>query len=157
MPIVRYFLFVGTALLALLFVVDACLPKLPAADNANSTVNVASDLSVIRIHSDRRWPERVEFDTSTPMIAPAPARLAESAVPTDAGAPSRLRDTFAQLQTTQAQTPEPKKPEPKLQPKRRIVASKTVANRTVAKNQAGQPMMLVAQQPHFGFFSNTMW
>jgi hypothetical protein len=163
MPLARYFLVVGTALLALLFVIDACLPKLPAADNANSTVNVASDLSVIRIHSDRRWPERVEFDTSMPTITPAPAALAEVNVPANAAAPARMRDAFAQLETTQAQTPiqaqtsEPKKPEPKLPPKRRIVASKTVANRTVAKNQAGQPMMLVAQQPRFGFFSRTMW
>jgi hypothetical protein len=166
MPVVRYFLFVGAALLTLLFIVDACLPKLPAADNVNTAANMASDLSVIRIHSDRKWPERVEFDTSRPTITAAPAALAEANVRTDA--PARMRDAFAQLQTTQVQTSEvqtseAKKPEPKLPPKRRIVASKRVANRMVARNQIGQPfqigppMMLVAQQPRPGFFPNTMW
>jgi hypothetical protein len=158
MPLARYFFFVGTALLALLFVVDACLPKLPVADadNVNTAAkNMASDLSVIRIHSDRRWPARVEFDTSMPTIAPA---LAEANVPADATAPARMRDAFAQLQPTQLQTPEPKKPEPKPPLKRRVIASKSVANRTIAKNRAGQPIMLVAQQPRPGlFFPNMMW
>ena len=162
MPVLRYFLFVGTALLVLLFAVDAYLPKLPAAENVNTATNGASsDLSVIRIHSLQKWPERVEFDTSRPTIMPAPVVLAAN-VPADT-APARMRDAFAQLQPPQAQlpqqaqTPEPKKPELKLPPKRRVVASKTVTNRTMAKNQFGPPIMLVAQQPHLGFFPNTMW
>jgi hypothetical protein len=157
MPIVRYFLFVGTALLALLFLVDASFPKLPATDNANTSVNVASDLSVIRIHSVQKWPARVEFDTSLPTVTPAPVALAETNVPAGGGTSARIRDTFAQLQTTQMpapdlQTPEPKKPEPKLLPKRR-----TVASRTASKSRAGPPVILVAQQPHFGLFPSTIW
>src|SRR5258708_3784312 len=127
MPVLRYFLFVGTALLVLLFAVDAYLPKLPAAENVSTAANGASsDLSVIRIHSVQKWPERVEFDTSRPTIMPAPVGLAAN-VPADAAAPARMRDAFAQLQppqaqTLQVQTPEPKKPELKLPPKRRVVA-----------------------------------
>ena len=79
MPVVRYFLFVGGALMALLFIADACLPKLPAAEPSAVAGDAASDLSVIRIHSDRKWPERVEFDTSQPTIIPAPVRTAEAA------------------------------------------------------------------------------
>src|ERR1700674_5050455 len=60
MPLARYFLFVGGALLALLFVVDAGLPKFPVPDRADS------DSPVIRIHTDRKWPESVVFNTSLP-------------------------------------------------------------------------------------------
>jgi hypothetical protein len=164
MPLLRYFLFVGTALLALLFVVDAYLPKSPVVDgaaNANTAANTATGLSVIRIHSDRKWPERVEFDTSLPAVTAAPVRTAEASAPAtgvDAAAPVRMRDAFAQLQTSvqlqtpaQLQTSEPKKPEPKLLPKRRI------ASRTIAKSRVGPPTILVAQQPRFGFFGNTIW
>jgi hypothetical protein len=162
MPVLRYFIVVGTALLVLLFAVDAYLPKLPAADRVSTAANVASDLSVIRIHSVQKWPERVEFDTSLPTITPAAAVLAANNVPADGNAPARMRDAFAQLQPTQVQTPElqtpeSKKPELKLPPKRRVVASKTVTGRTMAKNQVGPPMMLVAQQPRFGLFPNTIW
>jgi hypothetical protein len=167
MPVLRYFIVVGTALLVLLFAVDAFLPKLPAADNVNTAANVASDLSVIRIHSLQKWPERVEFDTSLPTITPAAAVLAANNVPADGNAPARIREAFAKLQTAQVlatqvhtpelQTAEPKKPELKLPPKRRVVASKTVTTRTIAKNQVGPPMMLVAQQPRLGLFPNTIW
>jgi hypothetical protein len=160
MPVLRYFIVVGTALLLLLFAVDAYLPKLPAADHVNTAANVASDLSVIRIHSIQKWPERVEFDTSLPTITPAAAVLAANNVPADGNAPSRIRDAFAQLKTTQQtpelQTAEPKKPELKLPSKRRV-ASKTVTGRTMAKNRIGAPMMLVAQQPRLGLFPNTIW
>jgi hypothetical protein len=156
MPVLRYFIVVGTALLVLLFAVDAYLPKLPAADNVNTAANVASDLSVIRIHSVQKWPARVEFDTSLPTVTPAAAVLAANNVPADTTAPARMRDAFAQLQTpqlqTSVQTPESKKPELKLPPKRRVVASKTVT-----KSRAGPPVILVAQQPHFGLFPNTIW
>ena len=66
MPLARYFFFVGAALLALLFVADAYLPKLPAAERTN----VTAGLSVIRIHSDRKWPEPVVFDTNLASVAP---------------------------------------------------------------------------------------
>jgi hypothetical protein len=170
MPVLRYFVFVGTALVALLFAADACLPKLPAADHVNTAANVAADLSVIRIHSIQKWPERVEFDTSRPTITPAVPLLAANSVPADGNAPTRIRDAFAQLPTTQTQTTrvqtsqvqtsqvrtpelqtaELKKPEPKLVPKRKAIASRT-------KNRVGPPMMVAAQQPHFGLFPNTIW
>jgi hypothetical protein len=159
MPLLRYFLFVGTALLALLFVVDAYLPKLPAVDGTTTTnmaANTAPGLSVIRIHSDRKWPERVEFDTSLPTVAATPVRTAVATAPAtvaDAAAPVRIRDAFAQLQTSAPlQTSEPKKPDQKLLPKRKVAAS-----RTVAKSHVGPPTILVAQQPRLGLFANTIW
>ena len=146
MPLARYFLFVGGVLLALLFVVDAVLPTLPVAD-ANRT-DAGVDKSVIRIHSDRKWPDRVVFDTSIPTMVPAQTAKAESVVPApaptivaDVSAKTRVRETFAQFVP-----PEPKKPESKLHRKRKIV-----------KNRVAPPMVVVAQQPRFGFFDNSMW
>ena len=145
MPLARYFLFVGGALLALLFVVDAGLPKFPVPDRADT------DSPVIRIHTDRKWPESVVFDTSLPTIVPAEA-VKQASVPAPvevAGVPAkaRLRDAFALLQPSvpkELQRSDSKEPEPKLQRKRKI-----------AKKPLAPPMMLVAQQPRFGFFGNT--
>ena len=140
MPLARYFFFVGGVLLALLFVVDAVLPKLPVADRTDT------DLPVIRIHSDRKWPERVVFDTSIPTIIPPQTAKAEAVVPApapvaDVSAKVRVREAFAQFVP-----PDPKKPEPKLQRKRKI-----------AKIRVAPPVVLVAQQPRFGFFDNGTW
>ena len=154
MPLARYFLFVSGVLLALLFVSDAYLPKLPVADRT------VTDLPVIRIHSDRKWPARVVFDTSLPTIVPAQSAMTEASVPApapatvaDVSAKARVRDAFAQLQPSeqlsepkQLQQSDLKKPEPKLQPKRKI-----------AKRRAAPQMVLVAQQPQFGFFANNTW
>jgi hypothetical protein len=151
MPVMRYFLFVGAALLALLLVAGAVFPTAPAESAAQDT-RVASDLSVIRIHSDRKWPERVVFDTSIPTIVPARTQLAKNeavvAVPAaqvaDTSTKVTARDAFAQLVPTDL-----KKPDPKPQQKRKI-----------AKKRAAPPAVLLAQQqprPQFGFFANNIW
>jgi hypothetical protein len=141
MPLARYFLYVGGVLLTLLFVSDAVLPKLPVADRADT------DLPVIRIHSDRKWPARVVFDTNLPTIA-APMAKAEASIPAplppavaEISAKARVREAFAQLPF------DPKKPEAKPRPQKRRIARSRVA----------PPVMLVAQQPRFGFFDNGPW
>jgi hypothetical protein len=157
MPLVRYFFFVGGVLLALLFISDAYLPKSPAAESDSAGV----DKSIIRIHSDRKWPERVVFDTSRPTEVPAQiASVAASATTqktvADMSTATRTREAFAQLpldpkpaQSAAGAKPERSaaiKPEAKPQPKRKI-----------AKRRAAPPMVLVAQQPQFGFFGNNTW
>src|ERR1700722_17717589 len=102
MPLARYFFYVGGVLLALLFVSDAVLPKLPVADSANS------DLPVIRIHSERKWPERVVFDTSRPTIVPAQVAKTQSGTQVPATVAefppkARVREAFAQLPSAAAQ------------------------------------------------------
>ena len=148
MPLARYFVFVGGVLLALLFVVGAVLPQLPDADANGAGAQV--DKSIIRIHSDRKWPERVVFDTSLPTMVPAQSLKAEAAVPApapttvaDVPPKARVREAFAQIVP-----PEPKKPEPKLHRKPKI-----------AKTRAAPPppIVMVAQQPRFGFFANSTW
>jgi hypothetical protein len=143
MPLMRYFMYVGGALLALLFIADACLPPLPVAKASRS----ATDLSVIRIHSDTKWPERVVFDTTRPTITPVPAPvLAEAVQPREkaAAAPSKtgMREAFAQL---------PAPAHPKV--KRKAVAR----NYTGPPNYAGPPRMLVAQQRPVAFFGSNIW
>jgi hypothetical protein len=140
MPLARYFLFVGGVLLALLFVSDAFLPKSPVADRSDT----ATELPAIRIHSDRKWPEPVVFDTSIPTIVPAQTAKAEAVVRSpvaDVSAKTRVREVFAQFVP-----PNPKKPEPKPQRKPKIAKSRVVP-----------PMVMVAQQPRFGFFANNSW
>jgi hypothetical protein len=149
MPLARYFIYVGGALLALLFISDAFLPKSPVAESANA------DLPVIRIHSDQKWPERVVFDTNLPTVVPAQkAKTASSiqvpATVADIPPKARVREAFAQLppsDAAQAQTSGARKTDPKLPHKRKI-----------AKRRVAPPMMLVAQQPRFGFFDwNNTW
>jgi hypothetical protein len=150
MPLARYFLVIGGVLLALLFVVDAVLPSLPVADKTDAAV----DMPVIRINSDRKWPERVVFDTSTSAFTAVPTLKAEAAVPAstvaDTSAKARVRDAYAQLQPSGSkptQLSDARTPEPKLQRKRKI-----------AKSRVSRPTMLVAQQPRFGFFfANNTW
>src|SRR5258706_8259389 len=67
MPTARYFIIVGGTLAALLFIAGWCLPTPPAmfADQP-----LALDRAIIRIKSERKWPEKVVLDTSQPTIAP---------------------------------------------------------------------------------------
>ncbi len=144
MLLARYFLSVGGVLLGLLFVADAVVPKVPAIGTDRN--DTGADKSVIRIHSDRKWPEPVVFDTSMPTIVPAQTAKVEAVVPpptpvADVSAKARVRETFAQFVP-----PEPKKPEAKLQRKRKI-----------ARQRVAPQMVQVAQQPRFGFFSNNSW
>jgi hypothetical protein len=145
MPLARYFFFVGGVLLALLLISDAYLPKLPVSDRANP------DLPVIRIHSDRKWPERIVFNTNLPTIIPPQIANTDSlpAPPTVAGASAKAREAFAQLQPSDAnqrQPSEPKKREPTLQRKRKI-----------AKRRAAPPTIRLAQRPQFGFVGGSIW
>jgi hypothetical protein len=145
MPVARYFFFVGAALLGLLFISDAFLPKLPVADK----VATATDMPMIRIQSDRKWPEPVVFDTHVPAVAPVQIVKAEAAAPVprpptvvDVSAKVRVREAFAQLQPSDL-----KKPEPAPKPRKRKIAKRHVA----------PPRVLIAQQPQFGFFANNSW
>ena len=81
MPIGQYIAWVGSLLVALLFVADWCLPKSvpePAAD--------AVSRPIIRIASIQQPSERVFIDTNQPIIIPPPTIVAE--IPTE---PSHLQ------------------------------------------------------------------
>ena len=67
MPIGQYIAWVGTSLLALLFVANWFLPQSLAEPTAAET-----NRPVIRIASMQQQPERIVIDTSLPTIVPPP-------------------------------------------------------------------------------------
>ena len=182
MPIFRYFIFVGGALLALLFLVNQTLLPEPVKQAAQASVAAASEQPVVRIRSDRKLPERVVFDTNQPTIAApviktatatAPADAAASPALADASAKARVRETFAQLvpdpknasaKSAEAKSAEAKSAEAKsadaksaeAKPADAKPAAPVQHKRKVARSRyaphPGRPMMIVAQQPHFGLF-----
>lgn len=158
MPVFRYFVFVGGALLALLFAVNYALPASPLTQ---AVATASNDQPLIRIRSDRHPPERVVLDTSQPTIAAPAVKTAAVAAPqppvrdgvapalAEISAKSRVRETFAQFTPAARSDAVARKPEAKPQvPKRRVA-------RAHPAPQPGRPMMVVAQQPHFGFFDTT--
>ena len=137
MPWVRYFFFAGAALLALLFISDAYVPKEAVAGGPNA----AADRPMLRIQSDQRWPERIVLDTSQPTISPPPAALPQFAATTpkavaDIDTRTAPMEAFAQVQSVA-----PKKAEHKVVKKARI-----------AKIQR-HPAMMSAQLPGFDLFA----
>jgi hypothetical protein len=162
MPIFRYFMFVGGALLALLFAADFVWPTTPVAQ----TVGVASyEQPLIRIRSDRHVPDRVVLDTNQPTIAaPVVKTAAAASQPTaqadvlaDMSAKARVRETFAQFDpATEAAATKKADAKPVAQAQTAPAQPKRKVARAHPAPQRGQPMMLVAQQPHFGMF-NTTW
>ncbi len=144
MPLARYFLFVGGALMALLFAFDFFSPKAVADIGTQSASAVTVDKSTLRIRSEQKWPERIVLDTTQPTIVPKAAQTQVAAVqaelPGPAPAPeitptARVRETFAQFVPV-----EPKKPEA------------TAKKRKVAKT-SGQPMRVARS----GFFGTSTW
>lgn len=175
MPIFRYFFFVGGALLALLFAANYVLPTSPVTQ---AIATASNEQPLIRIRSDRHLPERVVLDTSQPTLAAPAVKIAAVAAPqppvegmspalAEISAKARVRETFAQFTpAAKADTAAVKKTEartqiqpqvqaqaqppqtPAQQPKRKVA-------RTHPVPQQGRPMMVMAQQPHFGFFNST--
>lgn len=150
MLLVRYFLFVGGALIALLFAADAVIPKLPAEPSV-AEADLASP--IVRIHSDRKWPERIVFDTSRPAALPVvTADTAPSAA--NAIADTAVRATIAEDRISKAlaelRPSDRLKVASKLEPKRRLAS-------TGSRKRSAPPVLLAAQRQQFGFISNTTW
>lgn len=172
MPLLRYFIFVGGSLLALLFVVNFAFPMEPLPENLTS----GSDLPTVRIHSERKLPDRVVFDTSAvlpghtqaaPVVVaqakPQPqvttqaqtrAQASISPAVAEMSAKARVREAFAQLpqeddasQPTMSDMATVVVPEPKM-----YAARQPVKHKLVARPRSPRPMMMVAQQPRSGGF-----
>src|ERR1700750_2860260 len=106
MPLLRYFLYVGGALLSLILIANLVLPQEPLP----ATLTSVTELPPVRIQSDRKLPERIVFDTSStvatapvPVLAPpkvaaaAPAPAPVPAITAEMSAKARVREAFAQL------------------------------------------------------------
>ncbi len=140
MPLARYFLFVGGALMALLLAFDFLSPKAVADIGTQSASTGTIDKSTLRIRSEQKWPERIVLDTTQPTIVPKAAQTQQAALPGPAPAPeitatARVRETFAQFVPV-----EPKKPEAAAPKKRKVAKS-------------SQPMRFARS----GFFGTSTW
>jgi hypothetical protein len=108
--LVRYFLYAGSALLALLMLVNWYTPAVPttAADQAQET---SLDNEILRIRSAQKWPQKIDFDTSIPTIVPPLAVVAgiPPAPPSPFKAADALnksvRNAHAEAKPVQAQKP----------------------------------------------------
>src|SRR5258705_932246 len=143
MPLARYFFYVGGVLLTLVLLLDACLTRLPVIERSHV------DSPIIRIHSDRKWPERIVFDTTLPTIVHAQAaivadRVASPATTSGASIKEREREAFALMQPSDAKRLEPSSPgRRELRPQR---------PRKIMKRHVTPRSDLVARQPQFGWF-----
>jgi len=146
MPVTRYFLLVGGALLLLLLVTGVWLPSLPAIERAEAP------RATIRIHSGMKLPERVVFDTSTPTVtaAMAPVVAAPSAPPASFAedVSAKARQALAQLQSSDSS--KAKVAEVK------VKSSQSRKNET-RKRAAAPRKIRLARQPQFDWFSGRMW
>ena len=128
MPLVRYFVVVTGVLLAMLAVANWSLPSPPPLPNQAADI----DKTTLRIRSERKWPQKIEFDTAMdPFIASSAPRLA-IAVPAMQPEKPPL-DALAQ-----AKPPEPgiTKPKSKIRTARRAPRS---APRVVVAANPGTP------------------
>jgi len=175
MLVLRYFAFMGGALLALLLVGAAMLPKTPTTENA---VTAVDEKPTIRIHSQRKWPERIVLDTNAalpappvkiegPIVEPIPPAsadaVAEERSPADTAKEhsataekTRSREAFAELEASHKRVSQLKKPESR---RRRVARYRTAPRYAYAPSYASsyytrsrQPAMQVAQQPHYGYY-----
>lgn len=81
MPLLRYFVYVGCVLVALLFAANWMWPADPDAPSAQPASAESPVEQTIRIQSARRWPDKIVFDTSQPTIVPPPAPSVASVPP----------------------------------------------------------------------------
>ena len=86
MPVMRYIVWVGASLLALLFVANWFVPQTPPEPE-----HAAVDRPVIRIASIQQPPERVVIDANQPTIVPPPVLFEKSG----SGNPSPLQSYAA--------------------------------------------------------------
>ena len=153
MPLMRYFTFVGGVLLALLITLDAYLPKLAVLDKG------AGNLPVIRIHSDRKWPERVVYDTSHPTIAMASMASPELIVQapivmTEASVSLRRWQAFAMLPPPRAQSQAPNTKMREPGPRHR---SKLGKRQPSAPGVAMAGRLQFSQFRQSGWYSRSLW
>ena len=130
MPLMKYFGFVGSALVLLLLVMNWLLPE-PASE----PVHGSSERPVIRISSMETLPERVVFDTS--MSAPPPSVMRVAAQPRQSAF------TFEQIT-------------PGLLPTFSIVTQVTPKKTIIAKHEPAKKVVTnrVAPQAHIAAVKN---
>jgi hypothetical protein len=104
MPIGRYFVIVGSALVFLLLIAGWSLPELPPSFSDRPEI---IERAAIRIRSERKWPERVVLDANQPTFSP----LHNEVAPTE-----QLGELLPDEMTDQTSVDIPAKPNPDVPP-----------------------------------------
>ena len=97
MPLLKYFGWVGSFLLAALLAANWCFSSIASVPASGVPLDQRIN---IRIHTDHKWPERVVFDTTPSRLAPEATVDSEmniGASETLAQAVRRPFDAFAQM------------------------------------------------------------
>ena len=127
MPVLRYFLFVGSALLALFVVADWYWAGQRQIATADESSQVTSIDAIQRIQSAQKWPQKIVFDTSIPTVVPPPALV--TGVPPAPPPPAAVLDALAEA-----------RPEAKPQtPVRKVAAVRHRAAKPVSPRMAAYP------------------
>ncbi|MBR0955044.1 hypothetical protein JQ591_31795 [Bradyrhizobium canariense] len=144
MPVSQYLLCAGGTLLALLFVADACFPDRPAGHGG------PGPSAAIRIHSDRKLPERVVLDTSQPTIFSIEIAKAELGAAPSADSPQTpAREAFAEIQPPDAE---------RLQSRQSMkTEAKPQRQSKIARRHIERRIRLVARPPQYGWFGDHVW
>jgi hypothetical protein len=100
LPLQRYFLFAGGALLILLFATDRVVPP-PKGERVKSEVR----LPVIRIHSDRKGPQAVVFDTTQPTFVASVKQGGAATPQAVASSESSATEAVSQLSGSMPEAP----------------------------------------------------
>jgi hypothetical protein len=96
MPLLKYFGWVGSFLVAALFAANWCF-SVPTVRAPLSDVPFDQRIN-LRIHSDQKWPERVVFDTTRPTLAQNPdARTNTGGTEMALQAERQPSDAFAEM------------------------------------------------------------
>ena len=127
MPIIRYFVFVGGLLLALLFAADRYLPA-PAEHGGGAD----PDKTIIRIGSARSLPEKIVFDTRPRGDAPMVALDVSSEEPQQQVHEAVAAVPDAPPGATKKESPDSIAAEVRPRPKRSAKASQRAPERRVA-------------------------
>jgi hypothetical protein len=150
MPLLRYFVIVGSCLLVLLFAADAYLPKSGGADTRVSRADATPvDLTTVRITSNKQTAPPIVYDTSRPTVIAQPAVVDTPTVAMPAadapavkegpGVKDSVRNAYAQVDTAHAAQTEA------------VAASKVSKKRTASRKQQ-QRRRALAQAREPGFF-----
>ena len=143
MLLIRYFVVVAGALLAMLAAANWYLPSPPPP--ADQEVQV--DKSSLRIRSEHKWPQKIEFDTAMqPFIAPSAPTIA-AAAPTAADEQPEKPSLNALAQARPSE-PQVAKPKPRIRTARR--APRSAPRVVVAANPAALPWSFGWGEPAAG-------
>jgi hypothetical protein len=71
-PIARYFIVVGSALIVLLLIAGWSLPETTSGFSGRPEI---IERAAIRIRSEHKWPEKVVLDTNQPTFSPRPIEV----------------------------------------------------------------------------------